>query len=84
MEFEFTMLKVILIFSRAWLFPSLKHSTFLQGPTKYHTYSGITGVTGPGGAKEGFVYLYTRTYPERRPGDDAVMSTEISFPSESS
>ncbi|XP_071157171.1 uncharacterized protein [Mytilus edulis] len=51
-----------------------------SGPAKYYTYSGITGVTGPGGAKEGFVYLYTRTYPERRPGDDAVMSTEISFP----
>ncbi|XP_063421977.1 serine-rich adhesin for platelets-like [Mytilus trossulus] len=33
----------------------------------------------PGGAKEGFVYLYTRSTLKTK-GQDAVMSTEISFP----
>ena len=41
-------------------------------------------MTGPGGAKEGFVYLYTNQRWGSQTTESAVMSTNISFPSESS
>ncbi|XP_076090335.1 enteropeptidase-like [Mytilus galloprovincialis] len=51
-----------------------------SGKATFYEISGFEGVAGPGGAKEGFVYLYTKKSSQRSTGDDAVMSTEISFP----